>query len=159
MAQKVTLSIPDLLHEKLNEWRDSFNLSKMFQEAVTEAIQKKEEFKKRFSEDMDMPEIIKRLKQEKLLWEKKFFRSGKSEGMLWARSAHFEDLMYVLNLEDTYQLIKEPAYKNYFENIYRTNDLGRYAVEGGFDHERQFVDGWFLGVKEFWNQVKEQIQS
>ena len=51
MAQKITLSIPDLLHEKLKEWRASFNLSKMFQEVVTDAILKKEEFQKRFSKD------------------------------------------------------------------------------------------------------------
>ena len=69
MAQKITLSIPDLLHEKLKEWRASFNLSKMFQEVVTDAILKKEEFQKRFSKDYNMSEIIKRLKQEKLIWE------------------------------------------------------------------------------------------
>ena len=44
MTQKVTLSIPDMLHEKLNKWRESFNLSKMFQDALLDAIQKKEEF-------------------------------------------------------------------------------------------------------------------
>ena len=32
MAKKVTISIPDMLHEKLEKWRESFNLSKMFQE-------------------------------------------------------------------------------------------------------------------------------
>ena len=34
MAKKVTISIPDMLHEKLENWRESFNLSKMFQDAV-----------------------------------------------------------------------------------------------------------------------------
>ncbi|WP_022668742.1 hypothetical protein [Desulfospira joergensenii] len=157
MAQKITLSIPDMLHEKLKEWRDSFNFSQMFQEAVTEAIQKKEEFKKRFSEDLDMPDIIRRLKQEKMLWEKEFFKSGKKEGGRWARSAHFEDLMHVLHLEDTYQLIKDNQYKTYFEKIYQEHDLARYAVGGGIDHEKQFVEGWFKGVAEFWNQVREKI--
>ncbi len=66
MAQKVTLSIPDMLHEKLNKWRESFNLSKMFQDTLLDAIQKKEEFQKRISKDFDMSEIINRLKQEKL---------------------------------------------------------------------------------------------
>ncbi len=157
MAQKITLSIPDMLHEKLKDWRDSFNLSAMFQEAVTEAIQKKEAFKKRFSEDMDMQDIIARLKHEKLIWEKKFFKSGKIQGEFWARSAHYEDLLYVLSLEDTYQLINDPTYKAYFENIYDANELAKYALDGGTDHERQFVDGWFAGVAEFWNQVKERI--
>ena len=157
MAQKITLSIPDMLHEKLKEWRDSFNFSQMFQEAVTEAIQKKEEFKKRFSEDLDMPDIIRRLKQEKLIWEKKFFKAGRNEGTRWARSAHFEDLIYVLNLNDTYELIKNNQYKEYFEKIYQEHDLAKQAVDGEIDHEKQFVDGWFKGVAEFWSQVKEKI--
>ena len=47
MTQKITLSIPDRLHEKLNEWRSSFNLSKMFQDALSDAIKKKEAFSKK----------------------------------------------------------------------------------------------------------------
>ena len=157
MAQKITLSIPDMLHEKLKEWRDSFNFSQMFQEAVTEAIQKKEEFKKRISEDLDMPDIIRRLKQEKMIWEKKFFKAGKKEGNQWARSAHFEDLIYVLSLEDTYQLIQDNQYKDYFERVYEDYDLASYSFDGGFDHEKQFVDGWFKGIAEFWSQVREKL--
>ncbi len=157
MAQKITLSIPDLLHERLKEWRKSFNFSKMFQEAVTEAIQKKEEFQKRFSEDFDMSEIIKRLHQEKLIWEKQFFKSGKDEGIKWARSAHYEELLYVINFNDTYELTNEDRFKVYFEQIHTTNELGKYASDDAVDHELMFMDGWFLGVNEFWTQIKEKI--
>ena len=48
MAQKITLSIPDMLHEKLTQWRSSFNFSKLFQEALTEAIQKKRPYRSGF---------------------------------------------------------------------------------------------------------------
>ncbi len=157
MAQKITLSIPDLLHEKLKEWRNSFNFSKMFQEAVTDAIQKKEDFQKRFSEDFDMSEIIKRLQQEKMIWEKQFFKSGKNEGLKWARSAHYEDLLYVINFEDTYKLTNDARFKPYFEEVHTTNELGKYASDAAVDHEVMFMDGWFLGVNEFWSQIKEQI--
>ena len=54
MAKRVTVSIPDMLHEKMEKWRESFNLSKMFQDAVMEAIQKKEDFQKRIREDLDL---------------------------------------------------------------------------------------------------------
>lgn len=157
MTQKITLSIPDLLHEKLKEWRDSFNLSKMFQEAVTEAIQKKEIFQKRFSEDFDMPEIIRRLQQEKMIWEKQFFKSGKKEGLKWARSAHYEDLIYVVNFADTYELTNDSKFSRYFEQVHDRYELGKYASDGAVDHELMFMDGWFNGITEFWNQVKEQI--
>jgi hypothetical protein len=75
----------------------------MFQEAVTEAIQKKEEFQKRFSKDYNMSEIVKRLKQEKLIWEKQYYKLGKEEGLRWAKTAHYEDLLYVAQLDTTSQ--------------------------------------------------------
>ncbi len=157
MAQKITLSIPDLLHEKLKEWRNSFNFSKMFQEAVTDAIQKKEEFQKRFSEEFDMSDIIKRLQQEKRIWEKQFYKSGKNEGIKWARSAHYEELLYVVNFEDTYQLTNDAKFKIYFEEVHTKNELGKYANDNSIDHELMFMDGWFSGVNEFWTQIKEEI--
>ncbi len=157
MAQKITLSIPDLLHKKLKEWRNSFNFSKMFQETVTDAIQKKEEFQKRFSEDFDISEIIKRLQHEKMIWEKQFFKSGKNEGLKWARSAYYEDLLYVINFEDRYKLTNDVKFKPYFEELHNTNELEKYASDAAVAHEVMFIDGWFLGVNEFWNQIKEQI--
>jgi len=157
MAQKITLSIPDLLHEKLKEWRASFNLSKMFQEAVTDAIQKKEEFQKRFTEDFDMSEIIHRLKQEKLIWEKKYYKLGKTEGLQWAKTTHYEDLLYVLQFNDTYQLISDPKMNQYFEQAYQSTDLIKNSSSGSVDHEQLFIDGWFNGVLEFWNQIKEKL--
>ena len=157
MTQKITLSIPDLLHEKLKEWRTSFNLSKMFQEAVTEAIYKKEEFQKRFSKDFDMPEIIKRLKHEKQIWEKKYYKLGKAEGLRWAKTTHYEDLLYVSQFNDTYQLISDPKMNQYFEQAYQSTDLVNYSNSGSVDHEQMFIDGWFKGVLEFWDQIKEKL--
>jgi len=145
-----------MLHEKLTEWRSSFNFSKMFQEALTEAIQKKEELRKRFSEEFDMPDIIKRLREEKLDWENNFYNTGKTHGIRWARSAPYPDLLYVLHCDKT-ELIEHVNYKSYFQDIYETHALGKYSVQGGVDHEQKFMDGWSDGVKSFWNEVKEQI--
>ena len=157
MTQKITLSIPDLLHEKLKEWRTSFNFSKMFQEAVTEAIQRKEDFQKRFSDDFDLPDIIKRLRQEKQLWEKQYFKKGRTEGFRWAKTASYEDLLYVLKFKGTYCLISDPKMSSYFEQIYRSEDFEIFSEVESVNHEQLFIDGWFKGVWEFWNQVKEKL--
>ena len=157
MAQKITLSVPDLLHEKLKEWRTSFNLSKMFQEAVTDAIRKKEEFQKRFSKDYNMSEIIKRLKQEKLIWEKQYYKLGKEEGLQWAKTAHYEDLLYVLEFNGTYELTSHPRMIDYFDKIYQSTELAKQSNSSSIDNEQMFIDGWFKGVVEFWNHVKEKL--
>jgi hypothetical protein len=152
MAQKITLSIPDLLHEKLKEWRTSFNFSKMFQEAVTDAIQKKEEFQKRFSKDYN-----KRLKQEKLIWEKQYYKLGKEEGLRWTKTAPYEDLLYVLQFNGTYELISDPKMRDYFDKIYQSTGLAEQSNSSSIDHEQMFIEGWFKGIFEFWNHVKEKL--
>ena len=157
MTQKITLSVPDLLHEKLKEWRTSFNLSKMFQEALTDAIQKKEEFQKRFSKDYNMSEIIKRLKQEKLIWEKQYYKLGKEEGLRWAKTAHYEDLLYVLKFDATYELISDPKMRDYFDKIYQSTELAKQSNSSSnsssIDNEQMFIEGWFKGIVEFWDHV------
>jgi hypothetical protein len=157
MTQKITLSIPDLLHEKLEEWRASFNLSKMFQEALTDAIHKKEEFQKRFAEDFDISDVVKRLKQEKFDWETNFYKKGKKEGIKWAKTAHYKDLLYVLGINDTYQLISDPVLNTYFENLYASSELQIYADCESVDHEQRFMQGWLDGVCDLWDQVKEKL--
>lgn len=157
MAQKITLSIPDLLHEKLEEWRASFNLSKMFQEALTEAIQKKEEFQRRFKEDFDLSDVISRLRKEKNDWERKFYSAGKTEGLKWAKSAHYEDLLYVMKFKDAYALISDPKLNCYFEKIYASSDLVTYSNSDTVTHEQMFMQGWQKGVLELWEQVKDKL--
>ncbi|WP_319577498.1 hypothetical protein [uncultured Desulfobacter sp.] len=161
MTQKITLSIPDRLHEKLNEWRSSFNLSKMFQETLSDAIEKKERFSKKFCEDFDMTQIINRLQQEKAQWLKNLYNAGRKRGFGWAQGAHYQDLLYVLDHDDTYdsgqKIVRHSRFKAYFEHVYDAHNLTRYAQQGDVDHEKKFMEGWFDGVNAFWNQVREHI--
>ena len=149
--------MPDFLYEKLEEWRASFNFSKLFQDALAEAIQKKEESQKRISEDFDMADIIKRLKQEKQNWGKKYFALGKTEGLHWAKIAHYGDLLYVLKFQDTYKLISDSKMSEYFKKIYEMTNLSGNLESGPADDEQMFMDGWFKGVLEFWNHIKEKL--
>jgi post-segregation antitoxin (ccd killing protein) len=60
MAKKVNITVPDELHEKMQKCRKDFNFSAIFQEAVAEAIERKESFRKRLEEDEDMAAIVER---------------------------------------------------------------------------------------------------
>ncbi len=150
-----------MLHEKLSEWRSSFNFSKLFQEALTEAIEKKENFQKRLSSDIDMSDIIKRLRNEKTKWGKKYFELGKTEAIGWAKNAHYETLLYVTRMEKYYDIIFDPKMNTYFKKIYESSGLIPYPATGTnidlSDHDKKFIDGWYNGLFEFWNQVKDKI--
>ena len=157
MARKITLSIPDRLHEKITQWRSSFNFSQLFQEALIEAIEKKERFKNRFKEELDMPLVIQRLKNEKLKWGKKYFEIGKTEALGWVKTAQYETLVYVTAIERCHDIIFDPKMSHYFQQIYQSAGLVPFPTTGLLDQDKKLIDGWYAGFFEFWNQVKDKI--
>ena len=59
MVKKVTLSVPDELFKEMQKWRKALNFSRIFQEAVSNEVQKKELFKTKLREqDKTMKEIF-----------------------------------------------------------------------------------------------------
>lgn len=157
MTRKITLSIPDMLHEKMEEWRKSFNLSKMFQDALTDAIHKKEEFQRRLQEDQDMSQIIERLKHEKEQSEGSYFENGKLQGVKWAKSAHYDDLMYALKLTSPSQMAGDRMLGEYFSNLAESDHFAEISADNINKYGKLFLDGWRRGVREFWNEIKEKI--
>lgn len=157
MAKKVTISIPDMLHEKMEKWRESFNLSKMFQEAVTEAIQKKEEFQKRIREDLDTGQIIERLRQEKLQSEGNHFDAGKADGVLWAKLAHYDDLQYALHWNNFDDATQDEILGQYFTEIKRSNRLLRSNTYHNKEYFLNYLKGWKQGIDQFWDEIKERL--
>jgi hypothetical protein len=157
MTRKITLSIPDMLHEKMEEWRRSFNLSQMFQEALSEAIHRKEEFQRRLRQDADMTEIIERLRQEKLLSEGSFSEKGKKEGVTWAKNAHYDDLMHVLDYVSAGDLVQDGRMGSYFNTRIQSDPRMQISQGTLNKYARLYIDGWRKGVQEFWNVIKEKI--
>ncbi len=157
MTQKVTLSIPDMLHDKLNKWRKSFNLSKMFQDALLDAIQRKEEFQKRIMQDFDMSDIINRLKKEKIESEKNYLEMGIHKGLEWAKRAHYEDLVYAVGFENPYNIVKDSKFSHYFTEIFNSDRLINFSQENYNQYAKKFVDGWCKGVSDFYNEIVEKL--
>ncbi len=157
MAKKVTVSIPDLLHEKMEKWRRSFNLSKMFQDAITEAIQRKEDFQKRIQLDLDLFEIIDRLKKEKEHSESDYFETGRHDGIAWAKTAHYDDIQYALGWGDLDNASRDDILGEYFtEKIGKIKRKNK-RLEGFNEYIGVYLEGWKKGLGEFWDEVKEKL--
>lgn len=157
MARKITLSIPDLLYDKMERWRRSFNLSKIFQEAVAEAIQKKEEFQKRLQEDHDLNSVIERLREEKAQSEGNFFVNGRRDGAMWAKSASYDDIMYALSWQDIDSATTDKVLGSFFQEKFKTDNL--MDTQGNIikEYARLYLTGWQRGLEEFWNEIKNKL--
>jgi len=157
MTKKVTVSIPDLLHEKMEKWRRSFNLSKMLQDAIAEAIQRKEDFQKRIQGDLDLCEIIDRLKREKERSEGNFFETGRQDGTAWAKTAHYEDIQYALSWEDLENASRDSILGGYFAERIGKIKRKDMRLEGIDEYVRVYLTGWKKGLDEFWDEVKGKL--
>ncbi|MFH0781838.1 MAG: hypothetical protein V2B20_07775 [Pseudomonadota bacterium] len=157
MAKKVTISIPDMLHEQLEKWRESFNLSKMFQEAVSEAIQRKEDFQKRIREDLDLGQIIERLRREKMQSEGNYLETGKKDGILWAKTAHYDHLKYALHWTDFENATKDHVLGHYFTEILALNHPLELSTYRHSEYLLNYLKGWKQGIEHFWAEIKEKL--
>jgi hypothetical protein len=171
MAKKITLTVNETLFDKIDQWRSSFNLSKVFQDAVSEAIKAKEEFHRRLSGKEDIPQIVERLKAEKRGCLGKACSDGESDGGSWAGRAHYRELVSVLawmNEETNGQSTAKamPAAKNTpapedqcFEVWQKRANLPDTGSPELADLEQAYREGWRTGVRGLWEIIKDQLDD
>jgi hypothetical protein len=165
MARKITLTVNENLFGKIDQWRSSFNLSKLFQDAVSEAIKAKEEFHRMLSGKEDIPQIVERLKTEKRGWLETARRDGESDGGTWAGKAHYGDLVSVLALIDgsrTGQGVGEAtsAAEDQCVEVWERKRRSAGASSAELEEAKHaYRKGWRAGVAGLWELVKDQLDD
>ncbi len=164
MTRKITISVPDELYEKMNQWRASFNFSKIFQKAIAAMIHKKEEFQSKIKEEFDFTAVIERLKKEKLEIESNYFETGKKDALEWLKTAHFKDILYALKWEPTESFSSDETLGEYFAHkvkIFCQYGLAEMNSQCGKANVivQKYLAGWQEGVREFWNAVKDEVYA
>lgn len=162
MAKKITISVPDELHEKMKEWKSVLNFSKVFQNAVTAMIRKKETLKNKFMEEIDLSSIVDRLKKEKLEFESNIMESGKKDGLEWSKTAHYRELQYALSWNPVGNPAKDEELGDYFAHKFalytdRLFETGKMAQNRICSFSEKYLKGWKEGVEIFWNEVKDKL--
>ena len=172
MSPKMTLSVPNDLFEKIEKWKGSFNLSKIFQRAIAEAIENKENFKKRLKEEPTMGAIIERLRKEKEVDMDPYYERGRQDGLAWAKAASYSDLQYALKWETVAELLKgntigwdpttDEVLGDYFGELIQDDPLMDLDERGRGDlmpneYFQAWETGWKEAVEEFWKEVEGRI--
>jgi len=92
MSQRINISIPIELYDRVKPFREKINMSKLCQEAIEKEVTKREEFDKRIGQSPEIEEIIKRLRSEKMAFRDEVSDLGVSDGIVWAKIAHYRDI-------------------------------------------------------------------
>ena len=157
MAKKITLTVPDSLYQKIDHWRSGFNLSRIFQDAVSDAISKREAFQRRMDEETPLNEIITRLRKEKLNLEKKISVQAERAGALWASKAPYEELLLAVNACSGKEGAISHIQTYISQTIHQLSEIPE-ALSEGFENLKSTIqEGWLKGVDGFWESVKDRI--
>jgi hypothetical protein len=157
MAKKITLTVNESLFQKIDEWRSSFNLSRLFQDAVAEAIRKKEELQRMLHGKADIPRIAERLKAEKNLSLAKARAAGEEDGTAWAGNAHYEELVCALaDLNAGRASAAEDDCLAVWESG-RGPDTPQSEVLNPY--REAYREGWRSGVTALWELVKVHVEA
>lgn len=153
MAKKITLTVNEYLFAQIDRWRSSFNLSRLFQDAVSEAIKAKEEFQRLLSGDPDIPRIVERLKAEKRGSLEKASTEGKADGAAWAAHAHYDELVAAVGsgqraTEAGLQALEAWTARRGLEGL-----SGAQRDEA----EAAYMEGWRAGLFGLWELVKDEL--
>jgi len=155
MAKKITLTVNESLFQQIDAWRSSFNLSRLFQDAVSEAIKRKEEFQRMLSGSADIPRIVERLRNEKLGALEKAAAAGKSDGSAWAGRAHYEELVAVVGTIPSSTDAEDKAAQAWQSHSGITGLEGK----GAGTAMAAYREGWRTGVIGLWDLVKDQLDN
>ena len=157
MAKKITLTVPDGLYKKIDEWRSAFNMSRIFQDAVSEAIRRKEDVRRRVGEESGLGEIIQRLKQEKSHWEETLRHKGERGGQEWASRAHYEDLVLAVSVTPE-QILRMPHMAQPLREALDQLEPFSALMSQKLENVRAaFAEGWKKGINDFWEMVRDKI--
>lgn len=159
---KITISVPDDLYEKMKEWKSSLNFSKVFQNAISGMIQKKEDLTSKIRKEMDFSSIVDRLKKEKIELEFNITEWGKKDGLEWCKTAHYHELQYALALASYKNPDQDEELGDYFSHMFkryqkRIMASGKKAQDCLNGFSDKYLRGWKEGVELFWNEVKDKL--
>ncbi len=114
-------------------------------------------FSEKDSGDLDLCEIIDRLKREKERSEGNFFETGRHDGTAWAKTAHYEDIQYALSWEDLENASRDSILGGYFAERIGKIKRKDMRLEGIDEYIRVYLTGWKKGLDEFWDEVKGKL--
>ena len=178
MSKIISISIPDPLHERLQNLKDKINVSKICQDAISKEVQKIEDFQKRIRKSPKTEKTIQRLSKERNESEGLVYERGKKDGEEWAKIAHYDDLYGAVCREEDEDIINsnpmtdlEQEILDYLFDKYKIEPKGDEPFEDYINqvlpvkvHSHNFYlytlsyrRGWYQGILDFWNEIKDKI--
>lgn len=164
MSQRVNITLPDELFERLQQVKDKINVSRICQRAIDQAIYNENKFNESIS---DKEKLILRLRKEREEFAQEYKKVGFADGLKDAANMHFDSFRqawlymdaytpeYIFGLFAGQENLKKVAQDSLPEIT--DHDIGPFVT---FDNFRDlYFDGWLDGVLTVWEEVKDELAT
>jgi hypothetical protein len=141
---RLTVSIPQDLHDRLDRWRDNINISRICQEALERELRRLEELPE---DAVALGDMVRRLSKEKADGDRRWFSQGVADGMTWARSAGYVDLRATAEGSPTATSAAKTALQQ---------GAAAHRSDPGFGTDA-YESGWRFAAAEIWRRVEPKI--
>lgn len=158
MRQQISISVSEELYRRLEEYRESLNLSEVFRDAIQARLDEIESRRK----DPKTMTVIERLKKEKKELGDDSIQAGKKAFDAYLANTSYSELLKLLDVQT------EPDTSNWnltpddvWDQLYEVTDTDWRDWEKdieGLDKEK-FILGFFDRLHERWEtELKEQLE-
>ncbi|MBD2296099.1 hypothetical protein H6G06_22115 [Anabaena sphaerica FACHB-251] len=155
MAQRITITLPDNLHERLQTFKENLNVSGICQQAIDLAVQIEE-----IKVKTDIPAIekaIARLRKEKQEISAKWKETGFKDGLTDAtEKLNYPTLKYVGEGGDIDEQFPGMIHGVPVSVWLEAYNYQRYEKEDDFEYEI-YDQGWIEGVIHVWEEIKDKL--
>lgn len=156
MAQRITITLPDDLHERLQMFKESLNVSGVCQQAIDLAVQI-EEIKVR-TDIPAMEKAIARLRKQKQEASAKWKQTGFQDGLIDAtETLNYLTLKYIGEGGDINKSIPGTKYEPPIIMELEHHRLEGYEKEEDYFESEIYTQGWIEGVIHVWKEIKDQL--
>jgi hypothetical protein len=155
MSQRINISVPDDLYQKIQTFKERLHVSRICQEALLRAI-RIEEMRSQVDDDIEQLAIV--FKEERKEYSQKFYEEGFRDGMKDAFKTDYEWMCQVAYRrdappEEVFEIgaskdTDEKLANNAFETADMTDD--GYLLDDAHDF---YVEGWVAGFIDVWYRV------
>lgn len=148
----LTISVPQELFDRLQPVKDTVNVSRTCQAAISEAVEDAKLKRAAQADEEEWEEILERLEDGRRRYDIGYRKKGAIAGASDARTMSYRQLVEVA----------DPSYKprqsDTFDNVagWAVTDLE--MSDGLFNGER-YAEGWIEGVREFWDEAQRRLAS
>jgi predicted CopG family antitoxin len=157
VAERITITIPDDLHKRLQVVKENLNVSALCQKAIEQAV-RLEEIKMK---DISVKgKVIERLRLERQKSEEEWLDCGKSDGLKDAEDLSYENFDQLWKLYESKNEIER--YGTWIELHLFPEELQEFLQERINEYSPKpivdsYLAGWIDGVTDFWDEIKDEI--